>query len=177
MQEQGRNHQRQAKTLDRASSLLSTTPSHNTTLEPQLPLLSFHRTAVATGAYNAIDPRRRSLLEAYCTSEVPMGDLRDLAGVSTVPAVRHLITTAVQRVFENLPSEQQAKYKSPREVLHLKTKSLTPVTRRRLSRVLEGKTREFSQTHKDNLSAGASKRWQRYREQGQQTTNRKTQLL
>lgn len=157
-------HQQQKKASERSTSPSSVQAP---TQELLLPLLSFHETAQEYNAYEKLDPRRRRLAQAYLTTEAIQGDLIDLAGVSTSGAVHYLLKTAVQTLFEHLPPEQQAIYKSPKAVLALKTKS--PVTHKRISQSMEGKNkgkkRTFTEQWKESLRQGAAKRWQRAREQ------------
>ncbi len=138
---------------------------------PELPLLGLHQAIEQAGAYQFLVPRRHVILKAYLTTEVPMGDLKPLAGVKTRGAVLKLIHRSMQQVFPYLPLEVRAEYKSPQEAIRRKAGKLSSISRERLKTTLAEQVDpqtgriEFKAPHKNNLSEAASRRWQRVREQ------------
>src|SRR5947207_3398225 len=97
-----------------------------------LPLLALHQALEKAGAYKKIQKEKhRQVLQAYLTTETPMGDLQDLAGVKTPRGVNDIIHSTMQKVFPHLPQKVQEEYISPKAAIRRKSGILAPISRER----------------------------------------------
>jgi hypothetical protein len=169
-----------------------------------LPLLGLHQALIQAGAYEKIrNEKHRQVLQAYLTTDAPMGDLRELAGVTRPQAVKNIIHRSLQKAFPHLSQEVQAEYKSPEEAIKRKSGRLTPVSRERHKEGLANRTevgrpkgkkdsrsrvkradtdrprakKVLSATHKQHISEANFRRWQHYREQKAQSTSQEPQTI
>ena len=174
--------------------------------QPILPLLGLHQALERAGAYDKIrKEKHKQVLQAYLTTDMPMGDLRELAGVKTPQDVGTIIRRSLQKVFSYLPQEVQEEYINPKAAIKRKSAILTPISRERHKEGIANRTvsrtvnrinvggrpkgrkdsqarakrsdvgmprakRELSASHKQHISEGQFKRWQRSQEQKAQST-------
>lgn len=165
--------------------------------QPNLPLLGLHRALEQSGAYEKIrKEKHRQVLQAYLTTEAPMGDLRELAEVKTPQDVGTIIHRSLQKAFPHLPQKVQEEYINPKIAIKRKSAKLTSISRERYKEGIANRAvsvnrtvdrinvggrpkgrkdsqprakREFSASHKQHISEGQVKRWQRSKEQKSQS--------
>lgn len=117
--------------------------------------------------FNLLDPQRQDLTRRYLTTDETLGDLAKDTGRG-LEAVRYLITTAVQKLFHRLPEEKKRDYISPQFVYHLKAGFLSPTSKQKmLQRLIDPETGTYKETHRQNASNAAFKRWERERQRRQ----------
>lgn len=167
------------------------------------PLMGLHRALKETkvdgvSIYDKLKLKNRRVLEAYLTTDKPMGDLRNLAQVQTADAVNHIVHRNLHKVFEYLPPEERAKYGgSAKEAIKRKASEQlkTRLVKERVTKGLvtkrwqhyrevdkpQGKSafseqglenirRARSNTPREDLSKAAHRRWEKHREQQSQST-------
>lgn len=121
-------------------------------------LIEFDQIATRSGAYNASDPRRQTLINRYLTSDVTLAELTQIAQVKTLQRVRSLITSSLSTVPQHLPSEIKEQYPSPQKVLALKTHTRTKSTCDKISNALTGRTRtELTEEKRGNIGSAAQR--------------------
>ncbi len=129
------------------------------------PLLGLHQELEKVKAYDKLrkmrwrkshkddDPEKRvRVLQEYLTTEKSMGDLKDIAGVTSVDGVNRIVHRNLNKIFEYLPSDVQQKYGG----------SANEAIKRKAS--TQAQLRSSAEDYIQNLSAGMSRRWEHYRE-------------
>jgi hypothetical protein len=81
---------------------------------------AFLSAALASGASEALDDRRRALLRTYFSTEASLAELAPLAGVRSRQRVQQLLLSGLRTLWEHLPAPLQRQYPLA-EILRLKT--------------------------------------------------------
>ncbi len=141
------------------------------------PAMKLHQRLESSGAYAKLDPRRRAMLQTYLSTETPITDLGKLpeVGLKSKPRLIELLHSGMEVAFYNLPQDIQQKYGTPENALRTRTVQQTQTKSERLKQSHSRRKKnsdtgkiEFSDTHHAHIKEGATRRWQRYREQNTQ---------
>jgi hypothetical protein len=84
-------------------STVSNETESNASPQEKPPILRFHERVQSLGAYDALDERRRALMNTYFTQEISLASLVQRGEATSETSARYLLYTGLESVFEHLP--------------------------------------------------------------------------